>query len=176
MYELDLNIPSSFLKFDLYRNHPYFEELLQYCFICFAANEMDVAKEICENLRKIYISDSFMAITGSVAYFGTFNKIYDKNNVLLIRLPPSTGEAVEDDHLNSLVHRSVYESKSIKLSVERAEQIFNHITKMLPGRNKIVLIRDANSDNLDFKLYGSHKGTTEFKYSEFGSPVTVFIY
>ena len=136
---------------------------------------MDLSKDICENLRKLYPNDFFLAISAKVSYCGNFDYICN-NNVRVIRLPISSGEAVDDDALKSLLHRAVFESRTTKPNNFRAEYIFDRITKMLPGRNKIVLVSDENLDSVAVKLYGSHKGTTDFKDSEFGAKVTVILY
>ena len=131
---------------------------------------------ICENLRKIYPNDLFLAMSSKSVGFGNLNDISNKNNNCIYRLPISNAKAMDDDELKSLLHRTVFESRATKPNVDRAKHIFNQITKIVPKHNKIVLISEDNSDSLFFKFYGSHKGTTEFKDSEFGSPVTVFLY
>ena len=133
---------------------------------------MDVAKEICENLSKLYPSDLYLAMSSNISGHGNLNRICNKNDIQVFRLPISNGE-VDDDSLKSLLHRTVFECRGTKPNADRAGHIFKQVIKMLPGRNNMVSVSD---DDFSYKLYGSHKGTTDFIDPEFGANVAVILF
>jgi hypothetical protein len=134
---------------------------------------MDMAKHICENLKKLYPDSTFVAYDDAFTSYGNLTTICDMNSSRVSRFNNSNGESLSDDALKSLLHRVVFDSRATKPDLARATHIYDQITKMLPGRNKALFV--INTDK-SIAVYGSHKGMAEFKEPEFGSHVTVVLH
>ena len=140
---------------------------------------MELAQHLCVNLRQQYPNDSFLAFwrSSTTAHGTGLNQyiIFNMNSVVVSRLPLSNAKAIGDSALKSLLHRVVFESKSMSDNMDRAVYIDGEITKMLPYYNKTVLVTDANSNHRP-EVYGPHKGLAYFSEPEFGSQVTIVLY
>ena len=137
---------------------------------------MDMAKYICESLRENYPNDSFVTYPQeTVSVHGNLKYICRMESTGVARLIVSKGEAVDDNTLKSLLHCTVFECRATKPNLDRAMHIYDQISNMLPGRKKSVFVGETYSDSV-VTVYGSHKGTTSFKDSEFGSQVTIILH
>ena len=141
---------------------------------------MELAQHLCVNLRKQYPNDSFLAYLGaSTTAFGTglnkHNIIFDMNNVLVSRLALSDANTIGDSALKSLLHRVVFESKSMSDNMPRAKYLYDEVKKMLPDYYITVFVTDVISNDRPV-LDGPHKGLTYFWEPEFGDHVTVVIH
>lgn len=72
---------------------------------------MELAQHICENLRKEYPNDSFVAYTNACKYFGR-GIICDMNGTRVSHIVPSSEKEIGDSTLKSLLHRPVFGSKT----------------------------------------------------------------
>ena len=140
---------------------------------------MELAQHLCVNLIKQYPNDMFVAIwAASTAGRGNGigdGLLFNMNKIQIFRLRHSSAKAIDDSALKSLLHRVVFESKSIINNIERATNLLDQINKMLPDYNKTVFVTDANSNHRP-EVYGSHKGLAYFWEPEFGTHVTVVLY
>ena len=135
---------------------------------------MELAKHICENLSVEYPNDSFVACTYS-AYSGNWKDICDMNGIRVCRLILSSANAIGDSALKSLLHRVVFESKSMSDSQDRARYIREQIGKMLPAYCKTVFVTAVSSNDRP-QVYGPHKGLAYFWEPEFGDHVTIVLH
>ena len=140
---------------------------------------MELAKHISENLRTHYPNDSFVARTDATTGYGnvqdTSKFICNMHGAKVSRLPLSSAEAIDDSALKSLLHRVVFESKSMSDSLDREMNIFDQINKMLPGHCCSVYVTDVSSNDRPV-VYGPHKGLAYFWEPEFGAHVTIVLH
>ena len=136
---------------------------------------MELAKHICENLRVHYPNDSFVAYTDQTGYTGNYKYICDMNGTRVRRLDLSSANAIGDSALKSLLHRVVFESKSMSDSQDRARHIRDQIDIMLPAYNRTVFITYVSSNDRP-QVYGPHKGLAYFWEPEFGEHVTIVLH
>ena len=134
---------------------------------------MELAKHICENLRKVYPNDSFVAYTSACC--GRIEDICDMNGSRVGRLDLSSVNAIGDSALKSLLHRVVFESKSMSDSLDRARHITVQISKMLPAYYRTVFVTLVSSNDRP-QVYGPHKGLAYFWEPEFGEHVTIVLH
>ena len=98
---------------------------------------MEFANHICENLRQVYPNDSFVAYANDSAISGNCEFICNMNGTRVCRLESdsalksslrrlflSSANAIGDSALKSLIHRVVFESKSMSDSLERATHTY----------------------------------------------------
>ena len=133
---------------------------------------MELAKHICKNLRKVYPNDSFVAYTSACC--GRIEDICDMNGSRVGRLDLSSVNAIGDSALKSLLHRVVFESKSMSC-VDRAIHIHDQIDKMLSGYYGTVFVTRVSSNKRP-RVYGPHKGLANFWEPEFGEHVTIVLH
>ena len=136
---------------------------------------MEFANHICENLRQVYPNDSFVAYTNDSAITGNCEFICDMNGTRVCRLSLSSANAIGDSALKSLLHRVVFESKSMSDSPERASHIREQIDKMLPAYYATVFVTAVSSNDRP-QVYGPHKGLAYFWEPEFGENVTIVLH
>ena len=134
---------------------------------------MELAKHLCENLRKQYPADSFVAFALSMS--GTGNIVCDMNGSRVIRLALSNAQAINDSGLKSLLHRLVFESKSMGESPERTTFLCNQIEQLLPNYYNSVFVSPLYSNDIPL-VFGPHKGLAYFWEPEFGAHVTVLLH
>ena len=133
---------------------------------------MELAKHICENLSVEYPNDSFVACTYS-AYSGNWKDICDMNGIRVCRLILSSANAIGDSALKSLLHRVVFESKSMTF-IDRSKHLDEQIFKMLPAYCRTVFVTPVGSNDRP-QVYGPHKGLAYFSEPEFGTHVTIVL-
>ena len=134
-----------------------------------------MVNHICENLRKYYPNDSFVAYPGKrVSVIGNLNYTVYVTCTIREQQASKSRETGDDAALKTLFHGMVFECRATKPSSARAMHIFDQITKMLLGRYKSVFVGDTYSDSV-VTVYGLHKGITNFKDSKFGLQVTIIL-
>ena len=97
------------------------------------------------------------------------------NGTRVSRLDLSSAEAIGDSALKSLLHRVVFESKSMSVSLDRARYISDQIDKMLPAYYITVNVTNVSSNDRP-QVYGPHKGLAYFWEPEFGTHVTIVLH
>ena len=135
---------------------------------------MELAKHICENLRQRYPNDSFVAFTATSAFSGNLDYICNMNGTRVCRLYLSGKEAIGDSALKSLLHRVVFESKSMSNTTDRARHICEQIDKMLPAYQRTVFVTPVSSNDRP-QVYGPPKGLAYFWEPEVGAHVTIVL-
>ena len=135
---------------------------------------MELAKHICKNLRVQYPNDAFVAYTNHSASYGNYEDICDMNGTRVCRLTLSSANSISNSALKSLIHRVVFESKSMSC-VDRAIHIHDQIDKMLSGYYGTVFVTRVSSNKRP-RVYGPHKGLANFWEPEFGEHVTIVLH
>ena len=97
------------------------------------------------------------------------------NGTRVCRLILSSTNAIDNSALKSLLHRVVFESKSMSKSVDRARHISDQIHKMLPGYKYTVFVTYVSSNKRP-QVYGPHKGLAYSWEPEFGKHVTIVLH
>ena len=133
---------------------------------------MEFSKSICENLKKIYPNDTYVAYDS--AAHGDYDHVFyvkESDKPRVMRLRPSAAGSVNNSALESLLHKVVFDSRGITENENRAIHIWNNIKKMLPGTNATVIVTNSN----DLQIFGSTKGVANYWETEFGSHVGVIL-
>ena len=137
---------------------------------------MELSKHISENLRTQYPNDSFVAFRGDAYGHGLWKSlICNMYGANVIRLPLSSGEAIDDSALKARLNRLVFESKWMRNRLDRAKHIFDQIQKMLPATYNTVFVTPVISNTRPV-VYGPHKGLAFFWEPGFGTHVTIVLH
>ena len=137
---------------------------------------MELARHLCERLRHEYPDDSFVAFTNASIDYGNRSLICYMNESIVSRLFLSTTQEIGNSELKSLLHRVVFDSKSLCFTIGyRAIHLFDEIQKMLPCYCISVFVTEVGSNDTP-QVYGPHKGRAYFWEPEFGDHVTVVLH
>ena len=139
---------------------------------------MELSKSICANLQKIYPTDTYVAYSPYLSVHGHYDHVCLSNQQStprVMRLRSSSAESMNNSVLESLLHKMVFDSRSVTDNTKRAIHIYDRIVKMLPGTNPTIFVTPSDKKNKP-QIFGPIKGVAHYWEPEFGSHVSVLLH